>query len=34
VDELKAKGIKIYVIGLLNVDESFLRDNVASGPEF
>jgi Putative Flp pilus-assembly TadE/G-like/von Willebrand factor type A domain len=34
-NELKAKGIKIYAIGFTpNVDQSFLRDDIASGPEF
>jgi hypothetical protein len=32
--ELKDKGVKIYTIGLGTVDESFLRDNIATGPEF
>ena len=32
--ELKAKGVKIYAIGLGTVDESFLRDSIATGPEF
>jgi hypothetical protein len=32
-DELKAKGIKIYTIGLGTVDPAFLGE-IATGPEF